>query len=111
MFKKLKSKKNKRYKYKESALKPNMDLAIDSFSEYQNVFEKERCTGFKGLRQAFEMKSVLKLVIQTEDGQEEVTGIISHYDELYSQLVMVFGSSLKRLTFDKIIDVDFLEGE
>jgi len=103
--------KRKRYKYEESALKPNVDLEIDDIADYQRVIKKQRGQGYKGLEAAFTNRSVVKLVVQKDDSDnEEVTGTISHYDDKFSQLVVITGNSLKRLTFDQIIDVTLLNG-
>ena len=110
MFKKI-TRKQKRYKYEESALKPNVDLAIDDIADYQHVIKKEQDSGYKGLKVAFTNKSTVKLVVQNGDAHhEEIVGTISHYDDNYSQLVMITGNSLKRLTFDQIVDVHLLDG-
>ena len=108
MFKKIKRKK---YKYEESALKPNIDLAIDDISDYRHVIKKEQDSGHKGLKAAFTDKSTVRLVVRKNDGDnEEVEGIISHYDDNFSQLVVVIGNSLKRLTFNQILDAQLLNG-
>ena len=110
MFKKI-SKKRTKYKYEESAIKPNVELAIDDLADYQQVFKKEQDLGYKGLQVAFENKATVKLtVFSDEKDHEEFVGTISHYDENYAQLVMITGSTLKRLTFDRIIDVQYLDG-
>lgn len=108
MFKK---RRNNRHKYEESALKPNVELAIDDFADYQHVFRKERDLGYKGLLAAFTDKAEVKLEIVDGSGQAElVTGVISHYDENYSQLVIVSDNNLKRLRFDQIKDARFSDG-
>jgi len=90
----------------ESNLQPNEALEIGAFSEYQNVFTPEADTGYRGLLAAYQAKATVRLLIQNVDETtEEVVGTISHYDENYSQLVVVVGNSLKRLTFNQIIDV------
>jgi len=110
MFKKI-TKKKSRYKYEESAIKPNVDLAIDDIAYYQHVIKKEQDSGYKGLKTAFLDKSVVKLVVRKNDGDnEEIIGTISHYDDNFSQLVVITGNNLKRLTFDQIIDAQFLDG-
>jgi len=98
-------------KFTESLFKPNVQLEIDDRAEYQQIIRKERNLGYKGLYAAFTDKVKVKLIILTDDDQsEQVIGTVSHYDENYSQLVIMSGNSLKRLTFDKIIDVQFPEG-
>ena len=95
----------------ESVIKPNVELAIDDLSVYQRVFKKERDLGYKGLQGAFSDKAVVKLTVSKDDDHsEEITGIISHYDETYSQLIVLSGNSLKRLTFAQIIDAHFSNG-
>jgi len=110
MFKKI-TKKRSRYKYAESAIKPNVELAIDDIADYQHVIKKEQDSGYKGLKAAFVDKSEVRLIVQKSDeNDEEIVGTISHYDDNYSQLVVITGNSLKRLTFDQIVDVHLLNG-
>ena len=109
MFKMI-TRKQKRYKYEESALKPNVELAIDDIADYQHVIRKEQDLGYKGLKVAFTDKSTVRLVVQRSEGHEEIVGTISHYDDNYSQLVIIAGNSLRRLTFDQIVDVHLLDG-
>ena len=110
MFKK-RARKRIKYKYEESAIKPNVELAIDDLADYQQVFKKEQDMGYKGLQVAFENKSMVKLITLNHEGaQTEVIGTISHYDGNYAQLVVITGNSLKRLTFDQIVDVQLLDG-
>lgn len=104
MFKK-RSKKNE-----ESALQPNEALSVDSIASYQNVFTKEKDTGHFGLLTAYQEKTTVTLVVENEEDTETITGTISHYDENYSQLVMIVENSLKRLTFDQIVDVIITNG-
>lgn len=105
MFKK-RNKKNE-----ESSLQPNEALAIDDFSEYQNIYTPAADTGYRGLLAAYQAKAIVRLLVQNAtETTEEVVGTISHYDENYSQLVVVVGNSLKRLTFDQIIDVVIPDG-
>jgi len=105
------TKSRSRQKYVESALKPNEALAIDDLNEYRNVYKKERDLGYKGLYGAFSDKVSVKLKILNKDGDnEEVTGTISHYDDNFSQLVIRTGHSLKRFTFDQIIDAQNSSG-
>jgi len=110
MFKKL-SKKRSKYTYEESAITPNVELAIDDLADYQQVFKKEQDLGYKGLQVAFENKSSVSLTILNHAGvNEQIVGTISHYDDNYAQLVVVAGHTLKRLTFDQIIAVEFQDG-
>ncbi|MCL1990964.1 MAG: YolD-like family protein [Defluviitaleaceae bacterium] len=110
MFKKIARKRN-RHKYEESTIKPNVELAIDDLADYQQVIKKERDLGYKGLQGAFSDKATVKLtVVDSEGNNEEVTGVISHYDDTYSQLVIVNGNNLKRLTFEQIVDARFSDG-
>jgi len=105
MLKKITRKNKYRYKYKESALKPNVELAIDDIADYQHVVKKEQDLGYMGLQAAFANKSVVRLVVLNDHGDnEEITGTISHYDDNYSQLVLITGNSLKRLTFAQIVE-------
>ena len=98
--------KKRNKKIEDSNIQPNEALEIDAFADYQNVYTKEADTGYRGLLAAYQAKAPVKLVIQKEEGEtEEVAGTISHYDENYSQLVVVAGNALKRLTFDQIVDV------
>ena len=100
MFKK-RNKKNE-----ESNIQPNEDLAVDKIGDYQNVFTKEKDAGYRGLLAAYQEKKEVRLLITKEnDETEEVAGTISHYDENYSQLVVVVNNALRRLTFDQIIEV------
>jgi len=111
MFKKI-TRRRSRYKYEESALKPNVELAIDDIADYQNIIKKEQDLGYKGLKTAFKDKSEVRLIVQkTDDVEEVITGTISHYDDNFSQLVVIAGNSLKRLTFEQIIDAQLLEGD
>jgi len=110
MFKKIARKKNQ-LKYQESTIKPNVDLAIDTLADYQNVFEKATDSGYLGLKDAFEQKLTVRLLtLNAEEVQEEIVGAISHYDEQFSQLVVMSGNTLKRLTFDRILEVKELDG-
>ena len=110
MFKKITKKRN-RYKYEESAIKPNADFGIDDISDYQHVIKKEQDLGHKGLKVAYIDKSAVRLVIQKNNGDnEEVIGTISHYDDNFSQLVVLTGNSLKRLTFNQIVDAQLVNG-
>jgi len=110
MFKR-KTRRIRNKKHVESLIKPNVELAIDELIEYKQVVRKERDLGYKGLFAAFSDKAQVKLIISTGDDQsEQITGTISHYDENYSQLVVVNGNSLKRLTFEQILDVQFPDG-
>ena len=110
MFRKI-TKKRKYNKYDESAIKPNADFAIDDISDYQQVIKKEEDSGHKGLKVAFIDKSAVRLVVQKNNGDnEEVIGTISHYDDNFSQLVILTGNSLKRLTFNQIVDAQLLNG-
>lgn len=110
MFKKIARRKS-RYKYEESALKPNVELAIDDIADYQNIIKKEQDFGYKGLKTAFKGKSEVRLTVKREaDNEEVVEGIISHYDDHFSQLVIIVDNSLRRLTFDQIVEVQLLEG-
>jgi hypothetical protein len=112
MFKKITRKRSRyKYKYEESTIKPNVDLAINDIADYQNIIKKEQDSGYKGLKNAFTDKSVVKLVVRKDDGDnEEIMGTISHYDDNFSQLVIITGNSLKRLTFNQIEDVHLLNG-
>ena len=110
MFKKI-TKKRSRYKYEESPLKPNADLEIDNIADYQHVIKKEQDSGHKGLRAAFADKSAVRLFVKKNNGDsEEIVGTISHYDDNFSQLVVITGNSLKRLTFNQIVDAQLLNG-
>jgi len=110
MLRKIKRKRSNK-KYAESTIQPNAELAIDELAVYQQVVRKERDLGYKGLQGAFSDKVVVNLtVLNNDDHKEEITGIISHYDENYSQLIVVSGNSLKRLTFEQIVDARFSDG-
>jgi len=103
--------KKRNKKMDESAIQPNEALEIDDFAEYQNVFTKEKDAGYRGLLAASNAKTLVRLVVQKNDEEtEEIEGTISHYDENYSQLVVVVGNSLKRLTFDQIVDATLPDG-
>ena len=105
-------KKRNKLKNEESNIQPNEALEIDSLAEYQNVFTQKKDAGYRGLLAAYEAKAEVLLVIKKDDEEtEEVSGTISHYDENYSQLVVVAGNTLKRLTFDQITSVNFPNGE
>ena len=103
--------KKRNKKIEESTLKPNEALEIDAFSKYQNNYTPEADTGYRGLLVAYQTKAVVRLLVQNaNETTEEVVGTISHYDENYSQLVVIVGNSMKRLTFDQIIDVVIPDG-
>jgi len=111
MLKKIIKKRSSK-KIEESLFEPNVALAIDELAVYQQVVKKERDLGYKGLQGAFLDKVVVHLtVLNKEDHSEEVTGVISHYDDFYSQLIVVNGNRLKRLTFEQIVDARFLMTE
>ena len=104
-------KKRNRNKLEESNLQPNEALEIDAFSEYQNVFTKGKDAGYRGLLAASNAKTLVRLVVQkSEEETEELEGTVSHYDENYAQLVLVVENSLRRLTFDQIIDATLPDG-
>jgi len=105
-------KKRNKLKNEESNIQPNEMLEIDNLADYQNVFTQKKGAGYRGLLAAYEAKADVVLVTNKDNGEtEEVNGTISHYDENYSQLVVVAGNTLKRLTFDQIIEVTFPNGE
>ena len=105
-------KKRNKLKNDDSNIQPNEDLAVDKIAEYQNVFTPEKDAGYRGLLAAYQAKIEVRLIVQKDDEEtEEITGTISHYDENYSQLVLVVANTLRRLTFDQIIEVVGAESE
>lgn len=104
----------KRTKHKDeiSIIEPNVKLAIDDISDYRHVLKSGPDLGYKGLKKLFEERALIRLVVMKNETEREVVeGTISHYDDAYSQLVVVSGNSLKRLVFDQIVDVHVLNGD
>lgn len=96
----------KKYQDEVSNIQPNEELQVDDFGDYKNVFVKDVDPGHLGLLDAYKNKQRVRIKIKNdEDATEEIVGTISHYDDNYSQLVVVAGNTLKRLTFDQIEDV------
>jgi len=104
---------NKRFsreKPAQSMIQPNDALNINDLSKYAQVMMNKDDLGFKGLKRAFTQKLPVALVISEKNGEQtSVTGTISHYDENYEQLVLVVGNSLKRASFNQIVEVKFDE--
>jgi len=100
---------NKRFsreKPAQSMIQPNDALNISDLSKYTQIMMNKEDAGFKGLKRAFEKKLPVSLVISEKDGEQtSVTGTISHYDENFEQLVLIVGNSLKRASFNQILDV------
>jgi len=105
---------NKRFsreKPTQSMIQPNDALNINDLSKYTQVMMNKEDSGFKGLKRAFDKKLPVSLVLKEQDGEQvSVTGTISHYDENFEQLVLVVGNSLKRASFNQILEVTF-DGE
>lgn len=105
ILKKLKRK--KRYEPEDSVLEVNTKLEIDDIAEYKNIFKDGEDIGFKGLKQIAKNREPVRLIANTnDDGNVEIEGTITHYDDLYNQLVVISNGSLKRLVFDQIISVE-----
>jgi len=105
---------NKRFsreKPTQSMIQPNDALNINDLSKYTQIMMNKEDAGYKGLKRAFDKKLPVSLVIREKDDEQiSVTGTISHYDENFEQLVLVVGNSLKRASFNQILEVAFDEG-
>jgi len=102
-----KLKKRKRYEPEASALEVNTRLEIDDITEYKNIFKDGEDPGFKGLKEIAKNRELVRLIASINgDENMEIEGTITHYDDLYNQLVVMSNGSLKRLVFDQIIDVE-----
>ena len=84
------------------------DFHVADISAYQKVALEKRGSGYKGLKDAMDKRSKVRLKVASDDDIQYVEGIVSHYDEEYSQLVVVSGTTLRRLVFDEIGDVEIL---
>ena len=101
-----------KHKNEESMIKPNVELAIDDISDYRHVHTSDPDLGYKGLKQMFEERQLVRLAVMKNTGERDVVeGTISHYDDAYGQLVVVSGNNLKRFVFDQIVDVHTLNGD
>lgn len=102
---------NKRFsreKPAQSMIQPNDALNINDLSKYTQIMMNKEDAGFKGLKRAFDKKLPVSLVIAETNGEQvSVRGTISHYDENFEQLVLIVGNSLKRASFNQILDVKF----
>jgi len=102
-----KLKKKRRNKSEKMALEVNTKLEVDDISEYKNIFKDGEDTGFKGLKKIAKNRELVRLVATISDDENiEIEGTITHYDDLYNQLVVVSNGVLKRLVFDQIINVE-----
>ena len=102
------NKKFSREKPTQSMIQPNDALNINDLSKYTQFMMNKDEEGFKGLKRAFEKKLSVSLIISEVNGdQTSVTGTISHYDENFEQLVLIVDGSLKRASFNQILDVSF----
>jgi len=103
----LKKLKKKRYEPESSALEVNTKLEIDDIAEYKNIFKDGEDPGFKGLKEIAKNREPVRLIASINgDESIEIEGTITHYDDLYNQLVVMSNGSLKRLVFDQIVDVE-----
>lgn len=102
---------NKRFsreKQTQSMIQPNDTLNIQDISKYQQILLNKEDKGFMGLKRAFEEKLLVSIKFSENSGNEaHVTGTISHFDENFEQLVLIVGSSLKRISFSQISKVDY----
>jgi len=85
------------------------DLHVDDISAYQNVALEKKDSGYMGLKEAMEKRSLVRLKVGSDENVDYVEGIVSHYDDEYSQLVVVVGATLRRLVFNQIEAVEILE--
>lgn len=92
-----------REKTAQSMIQPNDSLNVENRDKYTQVIKSEEDAGFKGLKRAFEQKSLVNVLISEESGETtSVTGTISHYDENYEQLLLIIDGTLKRVVFSQI---------
>ena len=91
----------------QSMIQPNDALNLDDLSKYTQFFTAKEDEGYKGLKRAFENQLVVDITMKDEAlGTTSVSGVISHFDEKYGQLLVIVDSQLKRVVFDQIIDVN-----
>jgi len=111
LLKKLR-RKNK-YEFNGLTICPNVKLEVGAIEDYSQVFNTGTDLGYKGLKEIARNRDFVRL-IATGSGDENISieGKITHYDDLYNQLVVVSNGTLKRLVFDQIVDVKRInEGE
>jgi hypothetical protein len=97
-------------KLQQSIIQPNASININDLSKYAQTIPNKDILGFKGLKRAFNNELEVEIIVSDEnDNRQPIKGRISHYDEKYEQLLVVVGSSLKRVVFNQIIEVNIEE--
>jgi len=95
-------------KLEQSIIQPNASLNVSDLSKYAQTIPSKDTYGYKGLKRAFNNELEVEIIIADEnENRISLKGVISHYDEKYEQLLLVVGSSLKRVVFNQIIEVNF----
>lgn len=90
----------------QSMIQPNDTLDLENLSKYTQIITNKENSGYKGLKRAFDEKLPVEITVSDENGESYVvSGIISHYDEHYEQLLVIADSVLKRVVFSQIVDV------
>ena len=108
-----KRKRKSKYEVEGLTIGPNVKLEVGDIEDYSQVFNTGTDPGYKGLKEIARNRDFVRL-ITTGSGEENIAieGTITHYDDLYNQLVVVSNGTLKRLVFDQIVDVKRInEGE
>ncbi len=94
----------------QSMIQPNDSLNLSELSKYTQVMTSKDDEGYKGLKLAFENQLTVSITVENDDKTTAViSGVISHYDENFKQLLVNMNSQLKRIVFNQIVDVDIQE--
>ena len=101
---------NRETNMSQSMIQPNDSLNLSELSKYTQVMTSKDESGFKGLKAAFDNQLTVSITVENDDKTTTViSGIISHYDENFKQLLVNMNAQLKRVVFDQIVDVDIEE--
>ena len=99
--------KRRRYDQDKSVIELSKKLEVDDIETYKKFFKEGQDPGFKGLKEISKNRDLVRLTATVNDDDKiSIVGTISHYDDLFNQLVVLTNGTLKRLVFDQIIDVE-----
>ena len=101
--------KRRRYDQDQSVFELSKKLEVDDIESYKKFYKDGIDTGFKGLKEISKNRELVRLTAAINDEDNvSIVGTISHYDDLFNQLVILTNGTLKRFVFDQIIDVEKL---
>ena len=108
-----KRRRKSKYEIEGLTIDPNIELEVGDIEDYRHVFKTGTDPGYKGLKEIARNRDFVRLITTgSNDESIAIEGTITHYDDLYNQLVVVSNGTLKRLVFDQIVDVKRInEGE